>query len=83
MPADATAAAAYLTAAPHAAYDRFLAALPANTYVTVEHDGWRLSTDPAEAFSPAEEAGVTGLRAWLRDKIPTIRLPDLLLHGRS
>jgi TnpA family transposase len=30
-------------------------------------------------LSSAEEAGVTCLRAWLRDKIPTIRLPDLLL----
>lgn len=79
LPADATAAAAYLTGRLTTAYDRFLAALPANTYVTVEHDGWRLSTDPAEALSPAEEAGVTCLRAWLRDKIPTIRLPDLLL----
>jgi TnpA family transposase len=78
-PAAAPAAAAYLTERLTTAYDRFLAALPANTYVTVEHDGWRLSTDPAEALSPAEEAGVTCLRAWLRDKIPTIRLPDLLL----
>jgi Tn3 transposase DDE domain-containing protein/uncharacterized protein DUF4158 len=79
LPADATAAAAYLPGRLTTAYDRFWAALPANTYVTVEHDGWRLSTDPAEALSSAEEAGVTCLRAWLRDKIPTIRLPDLLL----
>jgi hypothetical protein len=79
LPAEATTAAASLTARLHTAYDRFLAALPANAYVTVEPDGWRLSTDPAEALRPAEEAGVTGLRAWLRDKVPTSRLPDLLL----
>ena len=79
LPAAATTAAAALTARLTTASDRFLAALPANAYVTVEPDGWRLSTDPAEALSPAEEAGVTGLRAWLRDKVPTIRLPDLLL----
>jgi TnpA family transposase len=79
LPAEATTAAAYLTARLHTTYDRFLAALPAHAYVTVEPDGWRLSTDPAEALSPAEEAGVTGLRAWLRDKVPTTRLPDLLL----
>jgi TnpA family transposase len=79
LPADPTAAAAALTARLHTAYDRFLAVLPANAYVTVEQDGWRLSTDPAEALSPAEEAGVTRLRAWLRDKVPTMRLPDLLL----
>lgn len=79
LPADPTATAPYLTARLTTAYDQFLAALPANAYVTVEEHGWRLSTDPAEALRPEEEAGVTALRAWLRDKAPTIRLPDLLL----
>jgi hypothetical protein len=79
LPADATTAAAYLTTRLNTAYDRFLAALPTNAYVTVEQGGWRLSTDPAEALGPDEEAGVTRLRAWLRDKVLTIRLPDLLL----
>ena len=63
LPADPIAAAAYLTTRLNTAYDRFLAALPANAYVTVEADGWRLSTDPAEALGPDEEAGVTRLRA--------------------
>jgi TnpA family transposase len=79
LPADPRAAAMSLTTRLSTAYDRFLAALPANAYVTVEPDGWHLSTDPAEALSPAEEAGVMTLRAWLRDKVPTIRLPELLL----
>jgi len=79
LPAEATTATASLTTRLNTAYDRFLAALPANAYVTVEADGWHLSTDPAEALRPDEEAGVTGLRAWLRDKVPVIRLPDLLL----
>jgi TnpA family transposase len=79
LPADPRAAGTHLTTRLNTAYDQFLTALPANAYVTVEADGWRLSTDPAEVLSPTEEAGVTGLRAWLRDKVPTIRLPDLLL----
>ena len=78
-PAEATTAAASLTARLHTASDRFLAALPAHASVTVEPDGWRLSTAPAEALSPTEEAGVTSRRAWLRAKVPTLRLPDLLL----
>ena len=30
----------------NAAYDRFLAALPANTSVTIDKEGWHLATDP-------------------------------------
>jgi Domain of unknown function (DUF4158) len=79
LPADPSAVAAFLTTRLNAAYDRFLATLPANAYVTVEDKGWHLSTDPAEALSPEDELGVAQLRGWLREKIPTIRLPELLL----
>src|SRR6266487_1762350 len=44
-----------------------------------DKESWHLSTDPAEALTPADEAGLAALRAWLRDKIPTIRLPELLI----
>jgi hypothetical protein len=79
LPADSVAAATWLTTRLNAAYDRFLAALPANTSVTIDKEGWHLATDPAEALSPADEAGLATLRVWLRDKIPTIRLPELLI----
>jgi TnpA family transposase len=79
LPADPAAVAPFLTARLNAAYDRFLATLPANAYVTVEDKGWHLSTDPAEALSPEDELGIAQLRGWLREKMPTIRLPDLLL----
>jgi hypothetical protein len=79
LPADPTEAAASLTARLNAAYDRFLATLPANASVTVDDQGWHLSTDPAETLSPDDERGVATLRAWLREKMPTIRLPELLL----
>ena len=79
LPADPTEAATWLTIRLNAAYDRFLAALPANTSVTIDKEGWHLATDPTEALSPADEAGLAALRAWLRDKIPTIRLPELLI----
>jgi TnpA family transposase len=79
LPASPADAAAWLTTRLNAAYDRFLTALPASTSVTVDKEGWRLSTDPAEALSPADEAGVAALRTWLRTKATTIRLPELLL----
>jgi len=79
LPPDPTAATAYLTESLNAAYDRFLAALPTNTSVTVDNEGWHLSPDPAEPVSADVEAGITGLRTWLRDKSPTIRLPELLI----
>jgi hypothetical protein len=79
LPADSVAAATWLTTRLNAAYDRFLAALPENTSVTIDKEGWHLATDSAEALSPADEAGLAALRVWLRDKIPTIRLPELLI----
>jgi TnpA family transposase len=63
----------------NAAYERFLTTLPANAYVTVDETGWHLSTDPAEALSVEEQAGIDALHTWLSDKIDTIRLPDLLI----
>jgi TnpA family transposase len=79
LPSDPSQAATYLQNRLASAYDRFLNSLPANAYVTVEDQGWRLSTDPAEELSPEEEAGVASMRSWLRDKVDTIRLPDLLI----
>lgn len=79
LPADPTEAATFLTARLNAAYERFLTALPANAYVTVDETGWQLSTDPAETLSTEEQAGVDALHIWLSDKIDTIRLPDLLI----
>jgi hypothetical protein len=70
LPTDPTEAATWLTSRLNAAYDRFLAALPTNTSVTFDTEGWHLSTEPAEALSPADEAGLAALRAWLRDKVP-------------
>src|SRR4029453_11960718 len=74
-----TAATASLTERLNAAYDRFLAALPTNTSVTVDNEGWHLSPDAAEPVSADVEAGITGLRTWLRDKVSPIRLPELLI----
>jgi TnpA family transposase len=79
LPADPTEATTTLTARLNHAYDRFLTALPTNASVTVDDQGWQLSTDPAEALSPEDEAGVDTLHARLSDNIATIRLPDLLL----
>ena len=51
----------------------------AENVVTVEEQGWRLSTDPADEPGPEEEAAIAKMHSWLRDKVDTIRLPDLLI----
>src|SRR6266545_6967542 len=79
VPPDPPAATASLTERLNVASARFLAALPAHTSVTVDTAGWPLSSDPAEPVSADGEAGMTGLRTWLRDKVPTIRLPERLI----
>ena len=79
LPADPAEAATWLTTRLNAAYDRFLAALPTNTSVTFDKESWHLGTDPSEALTPADEAGVATLRTWLHTKATTIRLPELLL----
>jgi hypothetical protein len=42
LPADPVDVAPWLTTRLNAAYDRFLAALPANTSVTIDKEGWHL-----------------------------------------
>src|SRR5262245_58281454 len=79
LPSEPRDVAPFLTTRLNAAYDRFLATLPANAYGSIEEDGWHLSRDPGEALSPDEVAGVAALRTWLRDKVSTIRLPVLLI----
>ncbi|MEE9146329.1 MAG: Tn3 family transposase, partial [Candidatus Tectomicrobia bacterium] len=79
LPADPSQAATYLNDRLGSAYDRFLTTLPDNASVTVDAQGWHLSTDPADVRSPEEEAGVVTMRAWLHEKVDTIRLPDLLI----
>jgi TnpA family transposase len=79
LPADPVQAGAYLQGRLASAYDGFLHTLPANAYVTVEEQGWRLSTDPADEPSPEQEAAIAKMHSWLRDKVDTIRLPDLLI----
>ena len=80
LPADPAQAGAYLQNRLASASDRFLSTLPDNASVEIEGRSWRLSTDPAEELSAEEEAGIASMQAWLRDKIDTIRLPDLLIE---
>lgn len=79
LPAVPEEAAAFLTARLNDAYDRFLATLPTNADVTVDEEGWHLSTAPADTLSLAEDDRVAALQAWFANKVATIRLPDLLL----
>jgi len=62
------------------AYDLFLKTAPANTYATVEEDGWHLSTDPAETLDAAAQTRLGDLKRWLTRQMRSIRLPDLLIE---
>ena len=79
LPKDPSQAGTYLQERLDSAYDRFLRSLPANAYVTIEEQGWRLSTDPADELSPEEEVAIAKMHSWLHAKVDTIRLPDLLI----
>jgi len=70
----------YLTERLDQAYDSFLESQPSNTYARVENNGWRLSTDPTEKLEPQEEDNLKQLKSWLKKKMRSIRLPELLIE---
>jgi TnpA family transposase len=70
----------HMTKRLNTAYDLFLKTAAANTYATVEEDGWHLSTDPAETLDAAAQTRLADLKKWLTKQMRTIRLPDLLIE---
>jgi len=80
LPAEPKNVRDHLTKRLNTAYDLFLKTAPANTYATVEEDGWHLSTDPAETLDAAAQTRLGDLKKWLTKQMRTIRLPDLLIE---
>ncbi len=80
LPLDPKNVGDYLTKRLNTAYDLFLKTAPANTYATVEEDGWHLSTDPAETLDAAAQTRLGDLKRWLTRQMRSIRLPDLLIE---
>ena len=80
LPADPKDVRDHLTKRLNTAYDLFLKTAPANTYATVDEDGWHLSTDAAETLDAAAQTRLGDLRKWLTKQMRTIRLPDLLIE---
>jgi TnpA family transposase len=80
LPASGREATALLTARLSAAYDRLVAGLLSNAYVTVTDDGWRFGSDPADALGADGEARLAELKAWLARRVRRVRLPDLLIE---
>lgn len=79
LPSDPNKVADFLTAKLNGAYDRFLANLPENSYVTIENDGWSFGSDPAEELLPEEQARLDALESFLSKKMRRVRLADLLI----
>ena len=80
LPTDGAEAVRLLAARLGAAYDRLVAGLPSNAYVTVTDGGWRFGSDPAEALGEGGEARLAELKAWLARRVRRVRLPDLLIE---
>ena len=80
LPSDPQEARTYLTERLNQAYDSFLDSQPSNTYARVEAGGWRLSTDPTEKLEPQAEDNLKQLKSWLKKKMRSIRLPELLIE---
>ncbi len=80
LPASPVEAIDYLKNRLSRAYDDFLHSQPDNAYATIDEDGWRLSTDPAEKHSNEEELKLRRLKDWLGGNMRATRLPDLLIE---
>lgn len=71
----------YLKERLNRAYDQFLRTLPANAFVVFDKDrSWGFGTDPAEELDEVDEENLKALEEWLRKKMRSIRLPDLLIE---
>lgn len=80
LPADSKEVPDYLTKRLDKAYDLFLKTVPANTYATVDEEGWHLSVDTAEKLNDEEQSRLDRLKNWLGEDMRSIRLPDLLIE---
>ena len=80
LPASPAEAIEYLKNRLGQAYEDFLHSQPENAYATIDEDGWRLSTDPAEKHSSEEEQKLNRLKEWLASNMRATRLPDLLIE---
>jgi TnpA family transposase len=80
LPANPVDVPAYLIERLNGAFDRFLEGLPANSYASVNEEGWQLSVDSASQLDEAEEENLEALRAWLSEGLRDIKLPELLIE---
>jgi len=81
LPASSKNVPAHLRERLGAAYDRFLASAPTNTYASVGENGaWKLASDRAEKLSIEDAAELARLKSWLSANMRNIRLPELLIE---
>ena len=62
------------------AFEYFLQREKNNMFAKVGKEGWKLSKDPTEKFTPAKKQKLEALVAWLSGHMRTIKLPDLLIE---
>jgi hypothetical protein len=62
------------------AFEYFLQREKNNMFAKIGKEGWELSKDPTEEFTPAKKQKLEALVAWLSEHMRTIKLPDLLIE---
>jgi TnpA family transposase len=62
------------------AFEYFLQREKNNIFAKVGKEGWELSKDPTDEFTPAKKQKLEALIAWLSERMRTIKLPDLLIE---
>lgn len=80
LPANPADVPEYLTERLNKAYDKFLNSLDENTFVTFDENEWSLSKNISEKLTKKEEKKLDELENWLKEKLRTIKLPELLIE---
>jgi len=62
------------------AFEYFLQREKNNMFAKVGKEGWELSKDPTDEFTPVKKQKLEALVAWLSEHMRTIKLPDLLIE---
>jgi TnpA family transposase len=80
LPSDPKAVPGFLANHLNAAYDQFLANLPANQFAHVDENGWVLHSDAADKLDQASAEQLDALKTWLSGHLRHIKLPELLIE---
>ena len=80
FPMDPKQACKYLTDRLDRAYSEYIESESENNYAKIVNGKWLLTTDPAETLTPEKEQELKEIKSWLKKRMRTIKLPELLVE---